>query len=142
MRARMSAVLVAAGVLAAAMPLVAHHSFAAEYDENKRVKLQGTKSNRDGIGARVTLVTSSGERITRMVKSGSSYLSQSELPVTLGLGKPGKNAPVKIEIVWPSGAKQTVDSIKANTFVTVREGKGIVSSEAMRFGGAGASVKP
>jgi hypothetical protein len=114
----------------------------ANQNDVLRVKLVGTKSNRDGIGARVTLVTSSGARVTRMVKSGSSYLSQSELPVTFGLGKPGKNAPVKLEIVWPSGAKQTVDSIKANTFVTVREGKGILSSEAIRFGGAGTSIKP
>src|SRR5579862_3570998 len=66
-----------------------------------RVKLAGVKSNRDGIGARVTLVTWSGGMITRMVKSGSSYLSQSEWPVTFGLGRPGKNVPAKIEIVWP-----------------------------------------
>ena len=73
----------------------------------------------------MTLVTSAGARITRMVKSGSSYLSQSELPVTFGLGKPGKVSPVEVEIVWPSGAKQTVEKITANQFVTIREGKGI-----------------
>jgi enediyne biosynthesis protein E4 len=78
-------------------------------------------------------VTSSGARMTRMVKSGSSYLSQSELPVTFGLGKPGKNSPAKLEIVWPRGAKQTVERVKANTFVTVREGKGIISSDPIRF---------
>jgi enediyne biosynthesis protein E4 len=107
----------------------------ANQNDFLRVKLQGTKSNRDGIGARVTLVTSSGARITRMVKSGSSYLSQSELPITFGLGKPGKNAPAKIEIVWPNGVKQAVESVKANQFVTIREGKGIVSSDPIRFAG-------
>jgi enediyne biosynthesis protein E4 len=100
--------------------------------------LVGVKSNRDGIGARVTLVTSGGARITRMVKSGSSYLSQSELPVTFGLGRPGKNAPARIEIVWPSGAKQTVEKIAANQFLTIREGKGIVASEAIHFAGSAA----
>jgi enediyne biosynthesis protein E4 len=108
----------------------------ANQNDFLRVKLVGTKSNRDGIGARVTLVTSSGARLTRMVKSGSSYLSQSEMPVTFGLGKPGKNVPVRIEIVWPGGAKQMVEGVKADTFVTIREGKGITSSEAIRFGGA------
>jgi hypothetical protein len=103
-----------------------------------RVKLAGVKSNRDGIGARVTLVTSSGVRITRMVKSGSSYLSQSELPLTFGLGRPGKNAPVKIEIVWPGGGKQTVEGVKANTFVTIREGKGIIANDPIRFAGVSA----
>jgi enediyne biosynthesis protein E4 len=73
-----------------------------------------------------------------MVKSGSSYLSQSELPLTFGLGKPGKASPVRLEIVWPSGTKQTVEGVKANTFVTIREGKGIISSEAIRFGGPSA----
>jgi hypothetical protein len=110
----------------------------ANQNDFLHVRLQGTKSNRDGIGARVTLVTSTGARITRMVKSGSSYLSQSELPVTFGLGKPGKNAPVRIEIIWPGGAKQTVEGVKANAVVTIREGKGIVANEAIRFGGSSA----
>jgi len=110
----------------------------ANQNDFLRVKLVGTKANRDGIGAQVTLVTSSGARITRMVKSGSSYLSQSELPVTFGLGRPGKNVPAKIEIVWPGGGKQTVEGLKADTFVTIREGKGVVGTEGIRFEGAGA----
>jgi hypothetical protein len=110
----------------------------ANQNDVLRVKLVGTKSNRDGIGARATLVTSTGARITRMVKSGSSYLSQSELPLTFGLGKEGKNSPAKIEIVWPSGGKQTVEGLKANMSLVIREGKGIVGSEGIRFGGAGA----
>ena len=51
-----------------------------------RVKLIGTKSNRDAIGAKVTANTNTGEHVFEMVKTGSSYLSQSELPLTFGLG--------------------------------------------------------
>ena len=54
-----------------------------------RLKLVGTHSNRDAIGAKVTLTAAGGMRQLAMVKSGSSYLSQSELPLTFGLGKPG-----------------------------------------------------
>jgi enediyne biosynthesis protein E4 len=108
----------------------------ANQNDVLRVKLVGTKSNRDGIGARATLVTNTGVRMTRMVKSGSSYLSQSELPLTFGLGRPGNNTPVKMEIVWPSGGKQVVEGLQANTSITVREGKGIVASEGIRFAGA------
>ncbi len=52
-----------------------------------RVKLLGTRSNRDGIGAKLTLQVDKNIRLLRMVKTGSGYLSQSELPVTFGLGK-------------------------------------------------------
>src|SRR5215468_850519 len=54
-----------------------------------RFKLVGTKSNRDGIGAQVRIFAGEAEQ-TRMVRSGSSYLSQSELPVTFGLGRRDK----------------------------------------------------
>ena len=47
---------------------------------------------------------------------------------------------LKIEIVWPGGAKQTVENVKANQFVTIREGKGIVASDPIRFGGTGGSI--
>ena len=53
-----------------------------------RVKLIGTRSNRDGIGAKLTLQVDKNLKLLRMVKTGSGYLSQSELPVTFGLGKP------------------------------------------------------
>jgi hypothetical protein len=98
-----------------------------------RVKTIGTKSNRDGIGARVTVITKKGERLMRMVKTGSSYLSQSELPLTFGLGKPGAESSVHLEIVWPSGQKDSIPDVKPNQFVTVREGKGIVSTMTLPF---------
>jgi len=68
-----------------------------------------------------------------MVKSGSSYLSQSELPLTFGLGKPeGKK--VSLNIVWPSGQKDSVANVEPNQFITVQEGKGIISARPIAFG--------
>jgi hypothetical protein len=96
-----------------------------------RVKTIGAKSNREGIGARVTVITSQGERMTRMVKTGSSYLSQSELPLTFGLGKAGANDVVSLEVVWPSGRRESVPKVKLNQFITLEEAKGVVSSLPM-----------
>ena len=79
----------------------------ANQNDVLRMKLIGTKSNRDAIGAKVTLTTSTGS-LARMVKGGSSYLSQSELPLTFGLGKPGSNKIVRMQIVWPSGRKDSI----------------------------------
>jgi enediyne biosynthesis protein E4 len=76
------------------------------------------------------------------VKSGSSYLSQSELPLTFGLGKPDGAKTVSVEIVWPSGQKDSISNVKANQLITVKEGKGIVSALPVQFvHGQGASVK-
>ena len=97
-----------------------------------RVQTVGTRSNRDGIGARVTLKTSKGARLSQMVKTGSSYLSQSELALTFGLGKPdGKT--VSLEILWPSGHKDSVPGIQPNQIITVQEGKGIISARPIVF---------
>jgi enediyne biosynthesis protein E4 len=98
-----------------------------------RVKTVGTRSNRDGIGAKVTLKTSKGTRLTQMVKSGSSYLSQSDLPLTFGLGKPEEGLIVSLDIVWPSGKTDSITGIKANQFITVQEGMGIISAQAIVF---------
>jgi len=92
-----------------------------------RIKLSGTKSNRDGIGAVIT-VTSGGEKEMKMVRSGSSYLSQSELVATFGLGQKPKVD--SIEIKWPSGQSETLSNVNAGQMITVQEGKGIVSSRA------------
>jgi hypothetical protein len=109
----------------------------ANQNDVLRVKLIGTKSNRDGIGAKVTLTTSGGATLTRMVKSGSSYLSQSELPLTFGLGKPGSIKTTRLQIVWPSGQKDSIAEVKPNQFLTIQEGKGIVSSHLLPFASAG-----
>ena len=105
----------------------------ANQNDVLRVKLIGTKSNRDAIGAKVTLSTGSGTTLSRMVKGGSSYLSQSELPLTFGLGKPGNAKSLRLQIVWPSGRKESIAEIKPNQFVTIQEGKGIVSAEPIPF---------
>jgi enediyne biosynthesis protein E4 len=98
-----------------------------------KVKTIGTRSNRDGIGAKITVSTSTGLRLFGMVKDGSSYLSQSELPLTFGLGKPDGDKTVSLEIVWPSGKKETVTSIKPNQFITLEEGKGMISTQPIVF---------
>ncbi len=87
------------------------------------LKLVGTRSNRDAIGAVVRLESASG-RQTQTVHSGSSYCSQSDLTLTFGLGRdPDATA---IEIAWPSGATQRVSPLAANQFVTIQEGRGVL----------------
>jgi hypothetical protein len=98
-----------------------------------RVKMAGTRSNRDGIGAKVTIKTNKGTSQKQMVKSGSSYLSQSEMPLTFGLGKPEEGRTLTLQIVWPSGKTDSITGIKPNQFVTVQEGKGIISAQPMVF---------
>lgn len=98
-----------------------------------RVKAVGTRSNRDAIGAKVTVTTRNGQHLLQMVHDGSSYLSQSELPLTFGLGRPGSNATVILQIVWPSGKKESFIGIKANQAITIEEGKGIVSAQPIAF---------
>jgi hypothetical protein len=93
--------------------------------QSLRVKLVGTKSNRDGIGA-VVRVTSGGEKQSLTMKSGSSYLSASELVLTFGLGS--KSKADAIEIQWPSGQLDKLSNINAGQTVTVEEGKGVVNS--------------
>jgi hypothetical protein len=113
----------------------------ANQNDMLRVKTVGTKSNRDGIGAKVTVITKKGERLSRMVKTGSSYLSQSELPLTFGLGKPENGNSVRLEIVWPSGHKDSVADLKPNQYVTVQEGKGVLSTTPLQFVNPKSSVK-
>lgn len=101
-----------------------------------RVKAIGTRSNRDAIGAKVTVTAGSGQRQMQMVKGGSSYLSQSELTLTFGLGRPGGNGAVALQIVWPSGKKESFAGIKPNQAITLEEGKGIVAAQPIAFSGA------
>jgi enediyne biosynthesis protein E4 len=112
----------------------------ANQNDVLRVKLVGTKSNRDGIGAKVTLTTGAGVTLTRMVKSGSSYLSQSELPLTFGLGKPGIAKNLHLQIAWPTGQKESMADVIPNQFLTIQEGKGVVSSAPISFVGAGSQA--
>jgi enediyne biosynthesis protein E4 len=90
-----------------------------------RIKLLGTKSNRDGIGSVITVVAGSDKQ-SKMLRSGSSYLSQSELVATFGLGY--KTKADAIEIQWPSGHTDNLANVNAGETIVVEEGKGIVSS--------------
>jgi hypothetical protein len=90
-----------------------------------RVKLVGTKSNRDGIGT-VVRFTSGKDQQWQMLHSGSSYLSQSELVLTFGLGTAGKAD--SVELQWPSGQVDKLSNISAGQMITVQEGKGVIAS--------------
>jgi enediyne biosynthesis protein E4 len=114
----------------------------ANQNDVLRMKLVGTKSNRDAIGAKVTVTTNAGVKMARMVKTGSSYLSQSELPLTFGLGKPGTAKSLSVQIVWPSGHKDSISEVKPNQFLTIQEGKGIVSAAPINFAGFTAKAAP
>ena len=82
------------------------------------LNLVGTKSNRDGIGARIK-VTAGGKVQTNQKKSTTGYLSQNDPRVHFGLAK--NNMIEKIEIKWPSGIVQTLENIKVNQILTVKE---------------------
>jgi hypothetical protein len=90
-----------------------------------RVTLQGVKSNRSGIGATVTATLPGGGRRWAMVKTGSSYLSQSELPITFGLGQEPRVT--RLDIRWTSGRVDTIGPVDANRAVTIVEGRGLVA---------------
>ncbi len=85
------------------------------------VRLSGTRSNHDGIGA-VVRVTSTGGKQWQMVRSGSSYCSQSDLALTFGLGA---DATASVDVEWPSGAKQQFKNVAANERVLVDETRGL-----------------
>jgi enediyne biosynthesis protein E4 len=89
-----------------------------------RFRTVGTRSNRDGIGTNVHIWTPEGRRWLT-VKSGSGYLSQSDRAVTFGLG--ALEAVDRVELDWPSGAKQELGRLEAGRTYVVEEGKGVIS---------------
>jgi hypothetical protein len=94
-----------------------------------RVALEGGPSNHDAVGARVRLQLEDGRKPWAMVKTGSSYCSQSELPLTFGLGKAAKVT--AIEITWPNGKVEKLPGAAANQSLMIREGKGVVRTTAL-----------
>ena len=94
-------------------------------NQSLRIKLVGTKSNRDGIGA-VVRVSAGGEKQWLTMKSGSSYLSSSELVLTFGLGS--KTKADAVEIDWPSGQVDKLSNIATGQTITVEEAKGQIGS--------------
>ena len=94
--------------------------------------LVGTESNRDGVGARVSVHF--GDRVVmKEVKAGSSYLSQSALELTFGLGD--NEVAKRVEIRWPSGTVETLEAVPARSRLTLVEGKKI-NAKAQRRKGA------
>ena len=83
-----------------------------------QIALEGTKSNRDGMGARVKVVNKAGAQYNHMTSS-VGYASSSHGPVHFGLGEE-KQADL-IEICWPSGAVQTLRGVTGDRVVTVKE---------------------
>jgi enediyne biosynthesis protein E4 len=94
-------------------------------NQSLRIKLSGTKSNRDGIGA-VVRVTAGGDKQWLAMKTGSSYLSQSELVLTFGMGSKAKADTVEID--WPSGQVDKLSNIATGQTVTLQEAKGVIGS--------------
>jgi len=85
-----------------------------------KIHLHGTRSNRDGLGAEVTVVLLDGGRILRVNDGKSGYLSQSDLPLYFGLGD-SENA-ASIELRWPSGRRQKLSGpIKAGQTLEITE---------------------
>ena len=95
------------------------------------LKLIGTRSNRDAIGARVTVTAGNLTQI-REVRSGSSYLSQNDMRLHFGLGEHRRID--SIELRWPSGLKEHLEGVEVNRSLTLVEGS--VKSKAVGTGGA------
>jgi hypothetical protein len=87
-----------------------------------RFRLVGTQSNRDAIGAVVRIVAG-GVTQSRSVKGGSSYLSQSELPVTFGVGR--RDSIERAVIIWPNGRTEEFKHLSSGKAYECVEGKGI-----------------
>jgi hypothetical protein len=99
-----------------------------------RVKTIGTRSNRDGIGARVTVTLGDRSRMWRLVHTGSSYCSQSDTALTFGLGATQRVE--SIEVAWPSGRVDRTGPVVANHVAFVEEGRGLVSAKVLPAKGA------
>lgn len=97
-------------------------------------RLVGTKSNRDAFGARIK-VTAGGVTQMREIAGAGSYLSQSDPRANFGLGK--ATAAERVEIVWPSGAKQEFQNVKADEFYQAEEGSAELKKQAIRRREAG-----
>jgi hypothetical protein len=98
------------------------------------LRLVGTRSNRDAIGARVW-VTAGGRRQLRDVKSGGSYLSSSDPRLHVGLGDASEVE--RVEVRWPSGRRQSWERLPADGFYVLREGAPAAERQTFRPARAG-----
>ncbi len=94
-----------------------------------RVKLLGTKSNRDGIGARVTIALANGAKRWQLAHTGSSYCSQGDVALTFGLGSSQRVE--SIEVAWPSGQVDRTGPVVANQVAFVQEGRGLLAARPL-----------
>ena len=115
-------------------PVVLLRNDGANQNRFVRVKTIGTRSNRDGIGARVTVTRPDGRPQWRLVHTGSGYASQSDTALTFGLGSQHKAE--SVEVVWPSGLVDRLGEVPANHVVWVREGEGLVAARTLPEKGA------
>jgi enediyne biosynthesis protein E4 len=90
-----------------------------------QVKLQGTRSNRNGIGARVVVVAN-GRRQIEEVRSGGSYLSHSDLCLHFGVSE--AETVDEVTVRWPSGAVDRLQGVLSNQRIIVQEGKGLLKA--------------
>jgi hypothetical protein len=88
-----------------------------------RFRLRGTTSNRDAIGSSVRIFYA-GVSQSRLVRSGSSYLSQSELPVTFGVGR--RDRIDRVVITWPDGRSEEFKGLATGRSYDCVEGKGLL----------------
>ena len=103
-------------------PAVLFRNDQSSGNRSVRFRLIGTQSNRDAIGATVRIFHG-GTSQSRVVRSGSSYLSQSELPVTFGVGK--RDVIDRVTIAWPNGRSEEFTKVAAGKQYDCVEGKGI-----------------
>jgi hypothetical protein len=103
-------------------PAVLFRNDLVQGNRSVRFRLVGTKSNRDAIGASVRIFHD-GTSQSRVVRSGSSYLSQSELPVTFGVGQ--RDRIDRVVIAWPNGGTQEFTDVASGRTYDCTEGKGL-----------------
>jgi hypothetical protein len=92
------------------------------------LRLEGVKCNRLALNARVRAFAGDLVQLDELV-SGGSYLSQNDLRIHFGLGKHERVD--RIEITWPGGKTEELTSLPADRFYSVREGAGVIKSEAI-----------
>jgi enediyne biosynthesis protein E4 len=102
------------------------------------IKTIGGKSNRDGVGARVKVVAGDLTQVDE-VRSGDSYLSQSDLRLHFGLAKRTKID--LIEVRWPSGIVDKITDVSANKILTVKEGQGLGEQKNFKIGSSSSSER-
>jgi hypothetical protein len=110
-------------------PAVLYRNDGGNQNRFLRVKTIGTKSNRDGIGSRVTVTLPGGARLWGYVHTASSYCSQSDTAITFGLG-PLQRVD-SIEVAWPSGQVDRTGPVVANQVAFVEEGRGLRSARVL-----------